>query len=297
MVANLGRANRSGPIPSSSTRKKRNKKQEKMIGTELLRELVECVILTGRIIDIDPVSLLLIAAPESGKTSIVLERPCNAIEAFADVTGRGLHQIIKEKGKEITHIVINDLVAVLSHRQSVNKYTISQLNAYTEEGINALATPMGVERYNGHARGGVIASLTLDLAKDARMWWNKVGFTSRMLPFCYYYPNELNIKIKDSIDLVRGRKQKKTALKPFVIPAKARSISYPEKFAKDVRRCADMRSQVMKEDGKRRLKQYHALVQSHALWRSTQKPQVTEAEIDFLYAIDRYVSYEAPQAL
>lgn len=274
-----------------------SQKTQKMIGTELLRELVECVVLTGRIVDVDPVSLLLIAAPESGKTSIVLERPCNAIEAFADVTGRGLHQIIKEKGKEITHIVINDLVAVLSHRQSVNKYTISQLNAFTEEGINAIATPMGIERYNGCSRGGVIASLTLDLAKDARMWWNKVGFTSRMIPFCYYYPSELNIRIKDSIDDVRGRKVKKAAVKPFTIPTKARSISYVEKFAKDVRRCADMRSQIMKEDGKRRLKQYHALVQAHALWRSAVRPQVTEADIDFLYKIDRFVSYEVPQSL
>ena len=268
-----------------------------MIGTELLRELVECVILTGRIQEVDPVSLLLIAAPESGKTSIVLERPCSAIEAFADVTGRGLHQIIKEKGKEITHIVINDLVAVLSHRQSVNKYTISQLNAYTEEGINALATPMGVERYNGKARGGVIASLTLDLAKDARMWWNKVGFTSRMIPFCYSYPIELNIRIKDSIDDARGRKEKKSAVKPFTIPAKAKVISYPEKFAKDVRRCADSRSTVMKEDGKRRLKQYHALVQAHALWRGAKRPTVGEQDIEFLYSIDRFVSYETPYPL
>lgn len=268
-----------------------------MIGTELLRELVECVILTGRITDVDPVSLLLIAAPESGKTSIVLERPCNAIEAFADVTGRGLHQIIKDKGKEITHVVINDLVAVLSHRQSVNKYTISQLNAYTEEGITALATPMGVERYNGNARGGVIASLTLELAKDARCWWNKVGFTSRMLPFCYRYPDDLNIRIKDGIDLARGRKQKKSTLKPFTIPTKAKSIQYQEKFVKDVRRCADSRSAIMKEDGKRRLKQYHALVQAHALWRSTVRPSVGEPEIDFLYSIDRFVSYDTPQSL
>jgi len=268
-----------------------------MIGTELVRELVECVILTGRIKKIEPVSLLLIAAPESGKTSIALERPCTAIEAFADITGKGLHHILKERGHDITHIIINDMVAVLSHRQSVNKYTISQLNAWTEEGIHAIATPMGIERFNsGGVRGGVIASLTLELAKDSRMWWKKVGFTSRMLPFCYRYPDELNIRIKDFIDDNRGRKEDKKQAE-FKVPKEEKIIEYPELYAKHVRRLADSRSIALKEDGKRRLKQYHALIQAHALWRKTNKPSVIEKDLDFLFAIDRFVSYTDPQPL
>lgn len=268
-----------------------------MIGVELVRELVETVILTGRLKNIEPVSLLLIAAPESGKTSIVLNRKCKAIEAFADITGRGLHNILKERGKEITHIVINDMVAVLSHRQSVNKYTISQLNAYTEEGITALATPAGIERFPVGARGGIIASLTLDLVKDSRCWWNKIGFTSRMLPFCYKYPDDLQIKIKDTIDETRGRKVKKKEQKEFIVPASHAEVFVSDAMAKQIRRAADNRSEILQEDGKRRLKQYHALAQAHAVYRKRRTPIVDDLDIDFLYRIDGHVSYINPKAL
>jgi len=267
-----------------------------MIGTELVRELVETVILTGRVKDCDPCSLLLIAAPESGKTSIVLDRPCKAVEAFADLTGRGIHMVLAQRGKEITHLVINDLVAVLSHRQSVNRYTISQLNALTEEGIEKIATPGGVQEFK-YGRKGVIASLTLEMAKDARMWWNKVGFATRMLPFCYSYPEELIIKIKASIDMNGGRTFSKKDNKEFKTPVLPFSVTYPEPVIKEVRYIADVRSSVMGEQGMRRLKQYHGLAQAHALWRGRSKAIVGDEDVDFLKRIDLYVSYSKPRPL
>lgn len=275
-----------------------------MIGTELVRELVETVILTGCIRDCDPCSLLLIAAPESGKTSVVLERPCRAIEAFADITGRGIHMVLAEKGKDITHIVINDLVAVLSHRQSVNRYTISQLNALTEEGLEKISTPAGIQIFKG-GRKGVIASLTLEMAKDARHWWHKTGFASRMLPFCYYYPDDLIIKIKELIDDTRGRTirlngddaHKKLSPKEFKTPIQPITVKYPDLVLKDIRHIADIRSLVMKEQGMRRLKQYHALAQAHAMLRCRTNPVVSELDVDFMKKIDLYVSYTEAHSL
>lgn len=271
----------------------------KMIGNELVRELVETVILTAKVKGADPVSLLLIAAPESGKTSVVLERPCKAIEAFGDITGKGIHQVLLAK-KDITHIVINDMVAVVSHRQSVNRYTISQLNSLTEEGIKAIAGPFGLQEFTG-GKKGVIASLTLELAKDSRCWWNKVGFSSRMLPFCYYYPEDLIVKIKASIDEKSTNPQPANGSKrktpEFKIPALPIQVVYPEHIAKEVRRLADFRAKVLREVGMRRLKQYHALSQAHALFRMKKKPRVSDADIEFLKRVEPYVSYDTPQPL
>jgi len=271
-----------------------------MIGTEFLREAVETVILTGKVKDISPVSLLLIAAPESGKTSIVLEKQCEAIKAYADVTGRGLHSILKYN-QHLTHIVINDLVATLSHRQSVNRYTISQLNSITEEGITAIATPAGEEEFDC-GKKGVIASLTLELAQDARRWWNKVGFSSRMLPFCYVYSADLLIKIKASIDDTRGKAKQNgngsaAAIGEFKIPKDSIGVSYAEGLSKHVRKVADTRAAILEEQGMRRLKQYHALIQAHALWRTRTKPAVNDSDLDFIYKLDPFVSYDKPQTL
>lgn len=267
-----------------------------MIGVEKVRELVETVIMTGKVKGVNPISLLLIAAPESGKTSIVLSKDCTNVHAFSDITGRGIHLAIKDN-KEITHFVINDMVAVLSHRQSVNKYTISVLNAMTEEGISDIASPAGIEKFPDEKRG-VITSLTTDLVSDSRNWWNKIGFASRMLPFCYSYPEALIVKIKDAIDHNNIVTKKGDAKKEnFPTPKESIKVIYDEKLAKEVRRTADIRCMILEEQGMRRLKQYHALVQAHALLRHRIKPEVLELDIEWLQDIDMYVTYDKPRHL
>lgn len=252
------------------------------------------MIYTGKVKKIEPVSLLLIAAPESGKTSVVLEKKCKAIEAYTDITGRGLHEIL-QTNKQLTHIVINDMVASLSHKQSVNKYLISQLSAMTEEGISAIATPQGIETFDVGKRG-IITSLTLDLVKDSRHWWTRIGFTSRMLPFCYSYRPKMIIEIKASIDSSQ-RNGHISLKKNFPVPSKGLSVEYPELAIEKVRSMADIRSAILKEQGMRRLKQYHAMAQAHAALRTRKNPTVNEKDIEFLNKMDAYVSYDCPEPL
>lgn len=268
-----------------------------MVGVELLRELVETVILTGKVSGSDPTSLLIIAEPESGKTSVVLERPCKAVEVFTDITGRGLHYVLLQN-HDMSHIVINDMVAVLSHKQSVNKYTISQLNAVTEEGICKIASPGGIQEFKC-GRKGIIASLTIDLVKDGRCWWNKVGFSSRMLPFCYSYPEALTIKIKAVIDdETAGLLPPTRQAKEFTVPAHSVNVTYEQKYIKEIRYIADIRSQLMNEQGFRRLKQYHALAQAHAILRNGfRKAIVGDQEVEFMRHVDLFVSYTTPRPL
>ena len=266
-----------------------------MIGTELLRETIETVILTGKVKSLEPVSLLLIAAPESGKTSVVLQKNCKSIQAFTDVTGKGLHEILKAN-RDLTHIVLNDMVATLSHKQSVNKYIIAQLSAMTEEGITAVASPRGVELFDVGKRG-IIASLTLDLVRDSRHWWNRIGFTSRMLPFCYNYTRKMIIEIKDSIDLAQTNGHAKEKAKNFPVPLREANVEYSEAMNAEIRRIADLRSATLGEQGMRRLKQYHAMVQAHALWRTRKSPEVNSKDVEFVKRMDLYVSYDDPQPL
>jgi hypothetical protein len=262
-----------------------------LIGVELIQEFVESVILTGRLRDHEPVSSLLIGAPESGKTSIVNAKKCKSIAVFSDVTGKGLVEICKSM-PDVTHIILNDLVAMMSHKQNVNRYTLAIINALTEEGLESFATPGGIEMVKKGKRG-VIACLTFSLAKDGRSWWNKTGFTSRMIPFAFSHSPNLTLRIKAIIDDGSVKNGKKMELR---IPSKPMRVVFPRTMVSAVRSIADRKAielnAITGEQGYRRLNQFRSLVCGHALRRSFRNPQVGTQEIKFLERILPYISYD-----
>src|SRR5260370_40689022 len=178
-----------------------------LIGVELVLELVESAIMTGRLSEHNPVSITLIGDPETGKTSIATAKHCKAIEVFTDVTGRGLIDVCRAN-PIATHIVLNDLVAIMSHRPSVNAYTQAVINAMTEEGLQAIAAP-GQKYVIENGKRGIIACQTFDLCRDGRAWWNKIGLNTRLLPFAFAHSSQLTLKIKAAIDTGDFAKQPK----------------------------------------------------------------------------------------
>lgn len=249
--------------------------------------------MTGRLADHDPVSLLLISAPEMGKTSIVTQKNCKAIRVFSDVTGRGLVEVCKLE-PYVSHIVINDMVAIMSHKPTVNRYTQAMLNAITEEGIQALGMPGGIEII-GNGKRGIIACTTAALSKDGRGWWNKIGLTSRMLPCSFSHSRELTIKIKAMID------GEQNGMHPSVnkhrgvlkIPEKPVHVEFPKKYTEEIRHMADIKSAEFGEVGYRRLKQIRSLVCGHAILRAKRRPYcVGPPEVEFMNKITKYINYD-----
>lgn len=268
-----------------------------LIGVETVSEFVESVIYTGRLKEPHaPLSTLLIGSPETGKTTIVNNRRSKAIAIFSDVTGRGLIEACK-LNNEITHFVLNDLVAIMSHRQTVNRYTQAVLNALTEEGIQALAMPGGIETVADGKRG-VIACITLDLCSDGRSWWNKIGFASRLLPFGFSHSAGLTLKIKALIDQGHAKTKKEKSPPELKVPAMKIEVRLDDKYVKKIREMADMKAVELGDPtGYRRLKQFRALACGHALRRSTKRSAVGEPEIEFLTRILPYISYKKLNSL
>jgi len=260
-----------------------------LIGVDLVTELVQTTILTGRVLDGKPVSLLLIAAPESGKTSIVLQQPCEAAVVMNDVTGRGLQVLCQMKG-ELSHFILTDLTTVGAHKSNVARYTMSQMTAITEEGLKATAVGGQIETYQ-HGCRGIIACLTQTMARDKRAWWHRIGLASRMLPFCYEYGTPLVIKIKGCID----RDVKSRELGSFIIPKEPVAVKFGVREVASVRHLADEMAGELKEIGIRRLKQFRALARAHALLRHTRK--VGPNDVAFIERIQPYISYTEAKAL
>lgn len=257
-----------------------------LIGMELVKETVETVLLTGRLRKHSPKSLLLISEPEQGKTRIFFETPCQSVIMLTDVTGRAIQELCRQQADK-THFIINDLVAVLSHKQTVNKYTLSMINAITEEGIAAVAFPGQTETFKNGKRG-IVAALTTTMTKDGRAWWNKIGLTTRMIPFCYAHSDELIVKIKTAID----GDSSEIGGKEFKIPQLPLNVEMPSKITNAVRSLADRKAKELGEVGYRRLDQFRALCRAHALRRGQWKSCVaTMEDVDFLKRIFPYMNY------
>lgn len=265
-----------------------------LLGTELVEEFVATVILTGRVKGHKPVSAVLIATPECGKTSIVMQRPCKAAFLLTDVTGKGFQELCKMR-PEISHFILNDLVAVMSHRQTVNQYTQSIINSMTEEGIMAVAFPGSVEKFDAGHRA-IIACTTVDLFKDTRRWWHKIGLSSRMLPFAFDHDKDLTIRIKQKIknDCMNGNAQQHTSNgKELAIPDAKINVAISKHDVDAIEKISDFRAARLEDPkGYRRLHHYLTLSKAHAIYRGNWKNAVvTKLDIDFINRIDKYVSF------
>ena len=209
---------------------------------------------------------------------------------LSDVTGRGIQNLCQTM-PQVTHFIINDMLAPGAKKQSVKQFTISMLCSMTEEGIRATAYPDGVKRVE-NGRRAIIACIPADIVNDGRAWWNKSGFSSRMLPFAYGHSEALTIKIKDHINSDKfvptweGENKK-----VFLTPKVPIEVKLPVKEREQIRKLADHRSKALEEKGYRRLKQYRTVAAGHAIRRGWKNPVVTQKDIEFLLQLDGFVSY------
>lgn len=267
----------------------------KLIGIDKVREFVTSVILTGRVKHKEPVSAMIIAEPERGKTSVVLENSAMSAVVLTDVTGKGL-QLLCAMNETVSHFIINDLLVVMAHSHRTREYFFTMLNAMLEEGVRAIASPAGITASPNKGRRGFIGCTTSNNSKDNRMWWHKRGIARRILPFHYEYSQDLVLRIKMNVD-----KENESAFSPLSvlkIPEAHIEVTIPETETKEIRRIADLRAAKLGQLGISLLKNYRNLARGHALLRSWKNPvKVTVEDVEFLKRIDPYVDWETPAIL
>jgi hypothetical protein len=270
-----------------------------MIGMDLVSELVKTVILTGKIANknFPPVSLLLISPPEHGKTSLILEQHCKAVVNLTDVTGKGLKEVAQSM-TEVSHIAILDLLMVTSHKTKVSEYIMAHMNAIAEEGYVGDASPAGIRILKEPVKKAFLCALTPDMAWDGRRFWNKSGFSSRMLPFNYLFSDVLRNQVRGSINFPVSKSA--IDLTGFAVPKEPVRVSFVPKLIHQVDSLAREKSDSLNRahaksppdpNGFRRLKQFRSLVCAHAILRRPKRAVVAEPEIDFLTRIMPYISY------
>lgn len=182
-----------------------------MIGVDNILNLLELVIFSGHVKGEQPVSLLLTAPVEAGKTELVLSFAQNdGCVALTDATAFGIMRdygdAIKNRG--IRHIIIPDLVKPMSRGKDTVHSFIAFLNSLIEEGIVRISTyaqQIGVpQQSTGQSQPipvkcGLIATLAKGVLLDGRHHWSRMGFMSRLLPISYDYTASTQLDIHKAI--------------------------------------------------------------------------------------------------
>jgi hypothetical protein len=262
-----------------------------LIGTQLVEDLVQTVAFSHLIADRDRVGLLLLAAPESGKTTIATAATASHVKRIVVITARSIMQLTSEK--EIEFLLFNDLSVVRSLSKATSALLINTLNQVTQ-GETGEAMFAGQERIKIERQLGVIGCMPFKLFTDRRAHWRNMGFISRMLPFSYSYDAELIATIKNSVDKDRFK-----AAEPKAMPKANHNgpvyVAMNKSQTNIVRALADARAQELDQIGIRLLKNYHTLIRAHAVRHG--RTHVERKDLEFLRQVDGYISITECKAL
>ena len=232
----------------------------RLIDVDDLIKLVNLAILTGRVKNARPVSMLLVSGTEMGKTQI-LEVFMN-LKPVIWANDLSAHVIVDEiapqveKGK--THVLIPDLLKVLGHQKMVTRNTMTMLNSIMEEGLKNVMFYGTRKEFPHPVRCGVIAAITREAYAAREQHWKGIGFVGRCLIASFSYSEETKLKIHEHI---RNGFPPKTI---EVITGRGTSVEIPKHIAEKVQDLAIARTPF--STGFRLHKQLRSMIQAHALY-------------------------------
>lgn len=155
-----------------------------------------------------PVSLLLIAKPESGKTTAIHRFATLPFVYYAEeITVKVLVDKVlrRAENKEIRFILIPDLLNCVKKQTYTREPLIQTLKSLVDEGVKNIETWHKQFSYKTFVKCGLITAITrsefyacqgrYSLYSDLKRY----GFLSRMIPFSYEYPIDKLVKIFEYI--------------------------------------------------------------------------------------------------
>lgn len=155
-------------------------------------EILRAAIWSGRLSGEKPVSVLLVAEQESCKTeALKFFRGTHTIQYIGDLTARGLlsYRSDIENGR-LRHIVLMDLIRIVSHGKHTSERTMQTLGSLMEEGESDTADGGGQLKWANFPNIGVLMALTTSMFQSKRTRWRQSGFLTRFLPVSFSYSPE-----------------------------------------------------------------------------------------------------------
>lgn len=231
-------------------------------------------------------SLLMLAAPESGKTTIASAADCKHVARIAVISGRSVLSELRDNPKT-EFLIFNDLSAIRAMSVPAVNLLVVILNQLTQDERGRVAfAGKSVEEITRPV--GIIGCIPFKTFTDHRARWKELGFISRMIPFAYSYGDELVAEIKDAIDSGAHGSKTRPHIKMPRASARPVSVSMSPALTRELRRIADAKAGELGQLGIRLLQNYHSLIRAHAILHG--RRSCTREDVSFIRGVNQYVS-------
>lgn len=210
---------------------KKRSTRDMFVRLEPIIEILRAAIWTGKLGDEKPVSVMLIAEQESAKTECLKYfHGTTTLKYVSDLTSRGMLPYRREiQDGKLRHLVLLDLVRLLSHGKGVSERTIQTIASLMEEGESETSDAGGRETWGSDfPRIGVLMAITPRFFKAKRGKWRQTGFLTRFVPISFSYTENTIRMIHSSI----ANGHSIPPPHPEKIPPLAYTSAMPEKIAK-----------------------------------------------------------------
>lgn len=244
-----------------------------MIGLEPVIELVTAGLWTGQLQGERPVSMILVAPPGTGKTSVLEMLQCNISKFFSDFTSREIRGALKENG-DLTHLMLGDFLALFGHSKGTVKLAINLVGRLTGDTVRQ--TPWTGEDIPPRRMGLITAIPPNDLQRrEVRAHVRAGGFASRFIIAKYDYSAATIEKIHQYIRKGLYRKEK---IFQIEINKGRLLVEVPYKIAIQI----DMLSRKIKNDPIGFRAHHHLRALACALARSKGRVTVNNSDLERL---------------
>lgn len=258
----LAVTNRDKPVSRSNT--SNNHKSVDLVRLEPIIDLLACAIWSGKIAHEKPISVMLIAEQESAKTECLKYfSGTKTLHYLSDITSTGIKPFKSaiENGV-LRHLVLLDLVRVLSHSKGVGERTIQQLASLMEEGESGGSDGGGLVSWGStFPKLGVLMGITPAFYNGKAGSWRRSGFMTRFLPVHFEYTLDTQLQIHNMI----ATSGKLPEPQPIVLPSGLGNIEIPEKLGNKIKDTAMITGQQNRTYGFRYHKNLRCLCKASAL--------------------------------
>ncbi len=205
----------------------------KNVGLRLLTAFLKYVLYTGYVKDAtEPVSCLIIANPERGKSSEAHRFEGRGIVIIQDMTSFGIDRYLlelTEKEREmIHHIIIPDLEKLKTRSRSVREELMAKMRLGMDDGILEVCTGTDRVSFKRRIQIGFVMCTTPDDLGDKRSVFRSLSWQSRIIPFTYEISEKLKAIILDFIENEKHNQQQKICFKR----AEKIDVKLPKRLAK-----------------------------------------------------------------